>query len=953
MVYTTKVYGMEWFKNDSEGGAQLQCLNQMKETEIIIKSDTQKNGQMWGSTTEKVLLKLLETNKGIYEIISHFPHKVYFDIDCHQETEKMLTSEEQETHLNNTLIHIEEFFPQADIAVSGSYTSTKISYHIVLNNYIIQNEEERQTIKTLVRYICNNCDKDYDWKVYTKNRCMKAIGQSKRDGRVQEIIKNEDWKKHLITCFISQVGILPFPELNSLSPEVKEEIMIEKSKGSFDLSELPKMVLKTPDNFDVNTASPLELLSMLPIGANFNHTYTHLVARFCGSNGLTLEHFWSWIEKKHKETKKDLKTEYAKWSHHFKNLNKYPAVSEERIKNVLYYYYPHLKKDKTFRDFQQTFILPTEKIEKIETITPATFQVPEKYLIYNVGMGGGKTAQSISYLSKCDDFLWIAPNKALATNTKKRFEDEDVEVGHYLEYKTKDKKQGDLNEVKKLIIVLNSLHYIKEKNYEVLIIDEIETLLDKFLGDFMEQGKLQLKKPIWEIFKKIICNAKKVIFLDAFITSKTINFINNIEKNATIKIYERIKEPQTRTIKYRDDFEAVLYSIIQKIKDGSKLFIFYPYKKDSGSIRGMEAVYKTICSATGKKGIFYNADVDDKKKVGLKDVNNSWKDKSFIITNNIITCGVNYENEDFDYKYLFIAPFNTPRDIIQVSYRARHLSTGIINICYMGKMNQNNTWENDCQKIGCDIYKKLYVDILIEKKAPLKRSFQLFCIKAHYNQEVEKLQIDAAITNEIKKTLSDQQIGFKYSKIQDLDISEADFIEQKCLGQDATLYDKLCLKKYYYQKKFLDRNAEELDEIWENDLLFFFDKLESVFLNEDSVFKKIQNLNNLETIFPIDIKKTKLDDKIKTQIFTEFSFKFITEKSGSAKIIKEIYNTFFGKHLIITDQDANKHATYKYNANLPDITKIYNFGLKNRIINQEINLTYLDYLQSDEDLIEI
>jgi hypothetical protein len=25
----------------------------------------------------------------------------------------------------------------------------------------------------------------------------------------------------------------------------------------------------------------------------------------------------------------------------------------------------------------------------------------------------------------------------------------------------------------------------------------------------MEQGKLQLKKPIWEIFKKIIRNAKK------------------------------------------------------------------------------------------------------------------------------------------------------------------------------------------------------------------------------------------------------------------------------------------------------------------------------------------------------------------------------------------------------------------------------------------------------------
>lgn len=953
LLYVKKVYGMNWTCNKSKiGGAQNEVIKNAGKDDVILVSDTQKNGRMWGATSPDNLLKLIETNKGLYEVIARFPHKVYFDIDEECDGSNY-TEEQKEAHLFNTLGCLEEFFPNCknDVAVSGSYTEKKISYHIILNNYIINNEDERQTMKTIAKYIKNASCEGMDWKVYTKNRNMKIINQSKRDGRVQEIIKNVDWKKHLITCYVTSTNsvINPFPKIENLKQEVKEEIMIEKSKGTFDLANLPKMVLKVPDNFDINYASPLELLSMMPIGKDYDHTYTHLVARFCNSNGLTLEHFWSWIQKKHKETGKDLNIEYQKWSHHFSNLGKYPPVTEDRLKSILYYYYPHLKKDKTFRDFQQTFILPTENIKKIETIIPATFQTDDKYLVYNIGMGGGKTAQSISYLSKCSDFIWIAPNKALASNTKKRFEDENVDVSHYLEFKTKDKKQGELNNVNKLICVINSLHYIKEKNYDVIIIDEIETLLDKFQGDFMEQGKLQLKKPIWEIFKKIIINAKKVIFLDAFITSKTINFIKNLEENAKMVIYERLNEPQTRTIKYRDDFHDCLSDIIQKLKDGQKLFIFYPYKKDTRDYRSMEAVYKTICKSSGKQGAFYNADVDDKKKKDIKDVNASWKNLSFVMTNNIITCGVNYEIEDFDYKYLFIAPFNTPRDIIQVSYRARHLSTGIINICYMGMMNQPNTWENDCKKMECGIYNKLYKDILIEKKAPLKRSFQLFCIKAHYKQEVEPLIIDESITKDLKKTLTDQQVGFSYDVIEDLDNSQAEYIEQKCLGQDATLYDKLCLKKYYYQKKFLDADAEELETIWDNDMLFFFDKLERVFLSEDNIFKKIQKLNNLETIFPNDIKKTKLDDDIKAQIFTEFSFKFITDKSSTAKILKEIYNTYFAKHIIITLPDGNKHTTYMYNENLPDVKNLYKFGLSNRIINNDINLTYADYLLMDNE----
>ncbi len=47
-------------------------------------------------------------------------------------------------------------------------------------------------------------------------------------------------------------------------------------------------------------------------------------------------------------------------------------------------------------------------------------------------MGGGKTAQTIPYLKCQSEYVWIAPNKALSKNTVERFEDEQIEIKHYL-----------------------------------------------------------------------------------------------------------------------------------------------------------------------------------------------------------------------------------------------------------------------------------------------------------------------------------------------------------------------------------------------------------------------------------------------------------------------------------------------------------------------------------------
>jgi hypothetical protein len=368
----------------------------------------------------------------------------------------------------------------------------------------------------------------------------------------------------------------------------------------------------------------------------------------------------------------------------------------------------------------------------------------------------------------------------------------------------------------------------------------------------------------------------------------------------------------------------------------------------------MERVYRMINQQTGANGIFYNADVDDKIKTGLKDVNSSWGDKQFVITNNIITCGVNYEALDFDYKYLFIAPHNTPRDIIQVSYRARYLSTGIINVCYMGKMNQVNTWTDDCAKINCSIYTALYNHILIEKKAPIKRSFQLFCVKAHYKQITDTKQISEQIQKTITDLLLEHQFGMDYASIDDIQQVESERLQQLCMAQEATMLDKIILQKFFYKKNFTDegKQNEIIEQAWNDNYLFFFEQLKKVFFNVNHIFNKIMKLNKLQTIFPLDVKKVKLNPEILEQIFTEFSFKFITKSSSSYKILKEIYNVYFGKCIVKTmyDNNENQHINYSIDEN---VYNFYDFGKQYLILDSTNGITYNNCSTSDEACIEI
>ena len=618
---------------------------------------------------------------------------------------------------------------------------------------------------------------------------MKCINQSKGDNRTQEIKLNQKEKKHFINAFIDSDKCLTIPLFND---EVKLEIEIDKVKNNkLDLGAIPKLTLKEPDNFDINDFKPIEALNILPLDKNFNHDYTQYIARYCFYNEITFEEFYKWYKNKNESI-----DAYNKWKNNWDNLSKFPKVELYQIKILLIKYYPKLYNNSHYNKFESLFNLG--ETVKVDKLTEDIFNTDNKFTMINTGMGSGKTYQTVKYLKDKNKFIWITPNIALAQNTTQRLRDDNIEVSFYKDIINKD----EIQEQKKLMICINSLRYAKDK-YKIVVIDEIETVLNRWFNN----DTLKYKYECWNKFITILNNADKVILLDAFTSNITLNFIKHLT-NPTYNIYELNNINVNRTINMLKNFKNWCGKIITDLKADKKLFIYYPYKEGTGKYISMESLKELFEKETNKKGICYHSDADDKVLKTLENVNKHWNKAEFVITNNKINVGVNYEQFDFDSVYLSIAGFNSPRDIIQVSYRCRQLKTNNIYMCYVNS-SSNTTYINDNNLVNnCKIYNDLANDILIEKKSPLKETFNMYCNLAHYKISKDDEEINKELDEYITELFDNVEVNYTYEKIQDINNIELEKLKNKMLDMKATMDDKMMIKKHYFKQQFKDETKK-------------------------------------------------------------------------------------------------------------------------------------------------
>jgi len=272
MFITQSYKSINWLKNKTkECGAMDEVLKTKKEDDLAFNIISKKLGRMWGSCDTATALKLVEKNSGANEILHKFPMKVYFDID---KTENL--KEYDITTYKNIIL---KYIPDAKMAISGSETNEKHSYHITLTNYVFNNETERDDFKIFVKEFLFEEDNGFDIKVYTKNRNMKCINQSKPGcSRVQMILEDDIMENHFITAFITSDRSLTLPK-----KVVEKTVEKSKQQRKLNILSLPESNalhhvkvevmnnMKYTDLFDARN-----LLKLLPISKEFDHRYIYM-----------------------------------------------------------------------------------------------------------------------------------------------------------------------------------------------------------------------------------------------------------------------------------------------------------------------------------------------------------------------------------------------------------------------------------------------------------------------------------------------------------------------------------------------------------------------------------------------------------------------------------------------------------------------------------------------------
>ena len=167
--------------------------------------------------------------------------------------------------------------------------------------------------------------------------------------------------------------------------------------------------------------------------------------------------------------------------------------------------------------------------------------------------------------------------------------------------KLKQKLLPDSEETPNVVICTNSIHYLGNRIPNVLIIDEIETILN-MIGSKQDETFLKntTKIQILKQFERLVSSARKVIILDAFLTMRTIRYITTLGSAIispdNLVIYKSPKPDiaPREVVLIESKMETICSNIAKDIAEGKRVIAFYPYKKNTKNAWSMQELVEKL-----------------------------------------------------------------------------------------------------------------------------------------------------------------------------------------------------------------------------------------------------------------------------------------------------------------------------------------------------------------------
>lgn len=888
-----KAWKIEWTKNASaENGAQAYCIGNMKDGEFCILSHTNKNGRMWTNVAPDVLVNLISKNCGVFEVITPSQkRKVYFDID----------SEPAKSDLAKVKEIIKERFPDAQMAISGSKTPKKDSYHIILTNYFFENQQAQRALMHWISTLPS--DLGFDNKVYTTNRNFKCINQSKLDGRVQKYISgSKDLKAHLVLYGFDDDAI----DASTLEwNKTLLQSMTNEEKNTIDILCIPQQNCQLPD-FSWNKSTPETKLRALPCGLRGSDgclPYHMIVMVMCWfkQNGGEFNNFWEWCA--NKENTNERRAKYQNlW-----NTKEY-KYSDETLFSLFKRFYPYIQKeDSSDRDkfMKESMVEPTSKTQgKYLAGTDILKGFEKSSLLYVVlPMGRNKTGGTVDWiltLPKTVSVLWLSTRITYAKNVAGRLK----EVG-FVEYG--ECKKDTYHEQKRLIMSPQSIYKTKTKMYDIVILDEVECIKDCWSssGTHTVNTKYAIKEHLtdnWKRYVDVIRGAKKVLLMDAFPTQTTITFHTHLT-GSPCEVLGSDYPADTRIVKEfvggkneKDNVNRWKCSIIDKINAGKKVYIFYPWVRDQTERIGVVSLASSIARATNTPESMYRCyfgQQSEETKASLINVNDEWSKCKFVITTNTITVGVNYDVKNhFDEIYVYYSSFNKPREVVQCMGRIRDIIP--LNIVYVHSGAVPAYQEPEIFKENA-LYRNLLTGYRYEYYSRGKKIFKELAKLGGYAFETSTDELNKLTFDKMCKIEKDTECLFMWNKISDIDPFSEEFEVLKDLmrQQRATFSDKLSYSKGVFRMKFDPETPDEvLEYIWDSRNLNTVDVLRQI---ETGSIPFLKHIFGKEYNLP-QVPEYNIPQNVYNNFMDRVQLRTITDKTKlTNRLLGQVLHSVFGK----------------------------------------------------------
>ena len=943
---------------------------------LIVRRGRIRKQELYVATlmNKKNLLKWIKANNYLYECIApETSRKVYFDIDG---LDKRI--------LKQAIDGIKSIFGKDTImAISGSEgIDDKYSYHIVLPYYHFDNNQEQKEsnfIDCLSTFTSEYSKKGelYDTHPYGKFKLMKSINQKKlKEKRVQKPMtyidnpeyhiiqyklnesKNATLLSNVFTKFIKSNSNKDINKVNKtrirklLKPYVLKKDKLSKGKHTLKWVSLEKRINKplplpeTIHNYLYGKkgrihkfkSSARDLLFSVPnkeglycLGRHFHYC----VMGWTKGEGLDWKTFREW-EATYEGSKKTYMNQ-----NEWKKLDLDKVWSRYSLWRLLEIYYGKIPnfdniifKEEFFEEKDIDKIFDKKDLVSDKYIDAEKLLViPNKYIGISSQMGSGKTEAVIRYIKKKGgSVLWVTNRITMARNLMGR-----VNREHKLCFKhykdcgdTKLKgnafKQSriiDMRKQKRLICELESIHYVKDNKYDIIIMDEIQSLFNCFLKEDTHL-KGVLYQVNYEGFRGVLLKANKVFLMDAFLHKSTNKYINCLE-NKDMYVVTKKNDKIEKIVNKTDRYYNWIWKIVNDLRDGKNLYIFYPYKTAKWSMykECIEKFADKIAKFGGIKKeevLVYYGSMNDSDKRKLEQVNEEWRDKRVIITNGAISVGVSFEEEHFDKIYMaFSEELGSPRDFIQASFRIRQTKEQVIEFYKFPHYSKFMAYVNKTMYIPKTIKRPIieddYPEFYIMRDLLLKEyeSSNYEILKFYMNRTGYKLieNKDTIITEfegEWRKKTANYEVKYNFIPI----ISNAEYydIKKKIEFGKATKGEKDKAERWYNDSFYIEDTPEKIKEVT-------FNKIKIIETLRDTIFNKGigSDILDIALKFKLDFDNNNhftLNTNKLTKVEREdikFYLNLPSRLDHTDYILKrKVLDFFFGRNII--KKDKNKKVVF-------------------------------------------